>query len=118
MISNLISLRTRIATPPPYLLGLSLRVMVSSLKLLLSRVALILRMSMSFSLRKRDNSTYLFLQLRIFMFANLILEELKEELNEVIFLNGRDVHGLFQCSWSMVLKSSLLTSHSTVNDFC
>ena len=73
---------------------------------------------MSFSLRKRDNSTYLFLQLRIFMCANLILEELKEELNEVIFLNGRDVHGLFQCSWSMVLKSSLLTSHSTVNDFC
>ena len=28
MISNFISLRTRIATPPPYLLSLSLRAMV------------------------------------------------------------------------------------------
>ena len=45
-------------------------------------------------LQKRDISTSLFLQLRIFTCVNFSLEELKEEINESNFLNGGGVYGL------------------------
>ena len=50
---------------------------------------------MNIHFRKRDISTSLFLQLRIFTCVSFSLKELKEEVNEAIFLNGGGVHGLF-----------------------
>ena len=100
VISNLILLRTRAANPPPCLLGLALRVKVqfgiSSLKLLLSQVSLRVWMSISFTFRKRDISTSLFLQLRIFTCASLSLEELKDVVNEAIFNLWRSLQIVLQ----------------------
>ena len=110
MISNLISLRTRIATPPPCLLSLSLRAMmqfvISSLKLLLSHVSFRERMSISFSFRKRDISTSLFLQLRMLICANLSLDEL--------ILAGHPHYGC-RCNWCI---SKLLLDNCQNNFHC
>ena len=68
-IPKLMLLRRRITTPPPYLLGRSLRLMIwigiSSLNLLLGQVSLKVRMPKSFPLRKRDVSISIFAQLRM-----------------------------------------------------
>ena len=102
IISNFISFRTRIATPPG----------ISSLKLFLSQVSFRVRMSISFSYKKRDISTSLFLQLRIFIWANLSLEEFKDVGNKAIFYPDKEftvslaIVEILDPSCSMVLKSS------------
>ena len=81
MISNLISLRSSIATPPNCLLGLSLHVMVyfriSRLELLLNQVSVRVKYHCH-SLSERE-SISLFSSIPYFF-----LQELKEELIEAI----------------------------------